>query len=50
LADKTLPVVVLEKLWKDGVGKFDAIVHIEHISLLGPGNKMLDRMIFYHSR
>lgn len=36
LADKTLPVVMLEELWEDRVGQFNAVEDIKHIALLGP--------------
>lgn len=36
LADKTLPVVMLEELWKDRVGKLDTVEDIKHIAFLGP--------------
>jgi hypothetical protein len=49
LADKTLPVVVLEELWQDRVGKFDAVIHIKHVAFLGPGDEVLDIIILYHS-
>lgn len=49
LTDKALPVVVLEEPWQDGVRELNTVVDIEHISLFGPRDEMLNRRIFYHS-
>lgn len=50
LADKTLPVVVLEELWEDRVGQLNAVEDIKHIALLGPRDEMLYGRVFYHPK